>query len=77
MRDITEHDIPTRSGVKRDEWLSAIERAAVGGPVRVGMAGIGRDTDERRRNAIALLDAGLHGLLQPRALNKVEAQELL
>lgn len=28
------------------------------------MAGIGHDTEERRRNAIALLDADLHGLLQ-------------
>ena len=35
------------------------------------MAGIGHDTDERRRNAIALLDADLHGLLQVKEVEDV------
>ena len=35
------------------------------------MAGIGHDTEERRRNAIALLDADLHGLLQVKEVDEV------
>ena len=35
------------------------------------MAGIGHDTEERRRNAIALVDADLHGLLQVKEVDEV------
>lgn len=35
------------------------------------MAGIGHDTEERRKNAIALLDADLHGLLQVKEVDEV------
>lgn len=35
------------------------------------MAGIGYDTEERRRNAIALIDADLHGLLQVKEMDEV------
>ena len=35
------------------------------------MAGIGHDTDERRKNAIALIDADLHGLLQVKEVDEV------
>ena len=35
------------------------------------MAGIGHDTEERRRNAIALIDADLHGLLQVKEMDEV------
>ena len=35
------------------------------------MAGIGHDTEERRRNAIALMDADLHGLLQVKEVEEV------
>ena len=35
------------------------------------MANIGHDTDERRKNAIALLDADLHGLLQVKEVDEV------
>lgn len=35
------------------------------------MAGIGHDTEERRRNAIALIDADLHGLLQVKEVDEV------
>ena len=40
------------------------------------MAGIGHDTDERRRNAIALLDADLHGLLQVKEVDEVSQAKL-
>lgn len=35
------------------------------------MAGIGHDADERRKNAIALLDADLRGLLQVKEVDEV------
>ena len=35
------------------------------------MAGIGHDTEERRKNAIALIDADLHGLLQVKEVDEV------
>lgn len=34
------------------------------------MADIGHDTEERRKNAIALLDADLHGLLQVKEVDE-------
>ena len=35
------------------------------------MANIGHDTEERRRNAVALIDADLHGLLQVKEVDEV------